>query len=79
VALSSDFNHFGEIENRKPVIDMGEAYIMYVALTRARDKLILSPACVKAIRLRKTGGRAGKPPHLSASMTATLRRSIEKL
>ena len=40
--MSSDFNQFVELENRKPVIDMEEAYIMPVALTRAREKLILS-------------------------------------
>ena len=48
-AESSDFNQFVELENGNPVIDMEEAYIMYVALTRAREKLILSPACVEAI------------------------------
>jgi superfamily I DNA/RNA helicase len=42
--MSSDFNQFVELENGKPVIDMEEAYIMYVALTRAQEKLILSPA-----------------------------------
>ena len=47
--MSSDFNQFVELENGKPVIDMEEAYVMYVALTRAREKLILSPACVRAI------------------------------
>ena len=40
--MSSDFNQFVELENGKPVIDMEEAYIMHVALTRAREKLILS-------------------------------------
>jgi ATP-dependent exoDNAse (exonuclease V) beta subunit len=47
--MSSDFNQFVELEKGKPVIDTEEAYIMYVALTRAREKLILSPACVEAI------------------------------
>ena len=35
VLMSSDFNRFVELEKGKPVIDMEEAYIMYVALTRA--------------------------------------------
>ena len=33
VLMSSDFNEFVELEKGKPVIDMEEAYIMYVALT----------------------------------------------
>src|ERR1700722_5139636 len=49
VLVSSDFNQFVELEKGNPVIDVEEAYIMYVALTRAREKLVLSPACVKAI------------------------------
>ena len=49
VLISSDFNQFVKLENGKPVINMEEAYVMYVALTRAREKLILSPACVKVI------------------------------
>jgi ATP-dependent exoDNAse (exonuclease V) beta subunit len=49
VLMSSDFNEFVELEKGKPVIDMEEAYIMYVALTRAREKLVLSPACVETI------------------------------
>jgi hypothetical protein len=49
VLMSSDFNQFVELENGKPVIDMEEAYIMYVALTRAREKLVLSPKCVATI------------------------------
>jgi superfamily I DNA/RNA helicase len=43
VLMSSDFNQFVELERGHPVIDLEEAYIMYVALTRARKKLILSP------------------------------------
>ena len=31
VLMSSDFNQFVELEKGKPVIDMEEAYIMYVA------------------------------------------------
>ena len=49
VLMSSDFNQFVELEKGNPIIDMEEAYIMYVALTRAREKLILCPACVEAI------------------------------
>ena len=49
VLMSSDFNQFVELDKGKPVIDMEEAYIMYVALTRAREKLVLSPKCVEAI------------------------------
>ena len=49
VLMSSYFNQFVELEKGKPGIDMEEAYIIYVALTRAREKLILSPACVEAI------------------------------
>ena len=49
VLMSSDFNQFVKLEKGNPVIDTEEAYIMYVALTRAREKLILSPACVEAI------------------------------
>ncbi|MGA9315215.1 MAG: 3'-5' exonuclease, partial [Solirubrobacteraceae bacterium] len=37
VLMSSDFNQFVELENGNPVIDMEEAYIMYVGLTRARE------------------------------------------
>jgi hypothetical protein len=49
VQMSSDFSQFVEPEEGHPVIDLEEAYIMYVALTRAREKLILSPECVEAI------------------------------
>ena len=45
VSMSSDFNQFVKLEGGKPVTDLEEAYIMYVALTRARRKLLLSPAC----------------------------------
>jgi superfamily I DNA/RNA helicase len=41
VLMSSDFNQFVELEKGKPVIDTEEAYIMYVALTRAREKAYL--------------------------------------
>src|ERR1700719_132668 len=49
VLMSSDFNRFVELEKGKPVIDMEEAYIMYVALTRARKKLFISTACAELI------------------------------
>jgi superfamily I DNA/RNA helicase len=45
--MSSDSNQFVKLEGGKPVADPEGAYIMYVALTRARKKLFLSPA-VKA-------------------------------
>jgi len=61
VLMSSDFNQFVELEKGKPVIDMEEAYIMYVALTRAREKLILSPACVEAISA-SAATKAGSVP-----------------
>jgi superfamily I DNA/RNA helicase len=61
VLMSSDFNQFVELQKGKPVIDMEEAYIMYVALTRAREKLILSPACVEAISA-SAATKAGSAP-----------------
>ncbi len=76
--MSSDFNQFIELENGKPVIDMEEAYIMYVALTRAREKLILSPACVEAISASAAtkAGRAKKQDSRGAENTVELRRSL---
>jgi ATP-dependent exoDNAse (exonuclease V) beta subunit len=75
--MSSDFNQFVELENGKPVIDMEEAYIMYVALTRAREKLILSPACVEAISASAAtkAGRAKKQDSRGAEDTVELHRS----
>ena len=75
-AESSDFNQFVELENGNPVIDMEEAYIMYVALTRAREKLILSPACVEAISASAAtkAGRAKKQDSRGAEDTVELRR-----
>jgi len=77
VLLSSDFNQFVELEHAKPVIDMEEAYIMYVALTRAREKLILSPGCVEAISASAAtkAGRARKQDSSGAENTVELRRS----
>jgi superfamily I DNA/RNA helicase len=61
VLMPSDFNQFVELEKGKPVTDMEEAYIMFVALTRAREKLILSPACVEAIAA-SAATKAGRVP-----------------
>ena len=58
VLMSSDFNRFVELAGGKPVIDLEEAYIMYVALTRARKKLFISTACaelISAAAAAKTG------------------------
>jgi len=49
VLMSSEFNQFVKLEGDKPVTDLEEAYIMYVALTRAHKKLLLSPACAEII------------------------------
>jgi superfamily I DNA/RNA helicase len=49
VSMSSDFNQFVKLEGGKSVIDLEEAYIMYVALTRAREKLLISPAAAEVI------------------------------
>jgi ATP-dependent exoDNAse (exonuclease V) beta subunit len=49
---------------------------MYVALTRAREKLILSPACVEAISASAAtkAGRAKKQDSRGAEDTVELRR-----
>ena len=75
--MSLDFNQFVELENGKPVIDMEEAYITYVALTRAREKLILSLACVEAISASAAtkAGRAKNQASRDAEDTVELRRS----
>ena len=74
--MSSDFNQIVELENGKPVIDMEEAYIMHVALTRARENLILSPACVETISASAAtkAGRANKQDSRGAEDTVELRR-----
>jgi len=59
VSMSSDFNQFVELEQGKPVIDLEEAYIVYVAVTRARKKLVLSPACVEIISA-STAAKTGR-------------------
>jgi superfamily I DNA/RNA helicase len=77
VLMSSDFNQFVELDKGKPIIDMEEAYIMYVALTRAREKLILSPACVEAISA-SAATKAGSAPtqdSRSAKSAVQLRRA----
>src|SRR5580700_9846116 len=77
VLMSSDFNQFVELEKGKPVIDMEEAYITYVALTRAREKLILSPAWAEAISASAAtkAGRARKQDSRGAENTVELGRS----
>jgi superfamily I DNA/RNA helicase len=77
VLTSSDFNQFVGLEKGNPVIDMEEAYSMYVGLTRAREKLILSPACVEAISASAAtkAGRAGKRDSRGAENTVELRRA----
>ena len=76
VLVASDFNQFVELKKGNPVIDMEEAYIMYVALTRAREKLGLSPACVKAISASAVtkAGRAPAQDSRGAKNTVQLRR-----
>jgi hypothetical protein len=59
--LCRRINQFVELEKGKPIIDMEEAYIMYVALTRAREKLLISPACVEAIAA-SAARKAGSDP-----------------
>jgi superfamily I DNA/RNA helicase len=49
IDVATDFNRFVKLEGHKPVVDLEEAYIMYVALTRARKKLLLSTACAEII------------------------------
>ena len=70
--MSSDFNQLVELENGNPE----EAYIMYVALTRARENLILSPACVETISASAAtkAGRAKKQDSRGAEDTVELRR-----
>jgi len=77
VLMSSDFNQFVELEKGKPIIDMEEACIMYVALTRAQEKLLLSPACLEAIAA-SAATKAGCVPSQDsrgAKSTVQLRRA----
>jgi UvrD-like helicase family protein len=76
VSMSPDFNQFVELEHGTPVIDLEEAYVMYVAVTRGRKKLLLSPACAeiisasaaaKAGRARQASNDAERPAELHGS------------
>ena len=72
VSMSSDFNQFVKLEGGKPVTDLEEAYIMYVALTRARRKLLLSPACAEVISASaaaKTGNKRRRSSSEAESST----------
>jgi len=77
VLMSSDFNQFVELEGDRPVIDLEEAYIMYVAVTRARKKLLLSPACAEIISASATAkaGRSRGQASSGAENPAELHRS----
>jgi superfamily I DNA/RNA helicase len=74
VSMSSDFNQFVRLEHDQPVIDLEEAYIMYVAVTRARKKLLLSPACAEIIsasaasKARRTRQQASTDAESSAEV-----------
>jgi len=77
VLESSDFNQFVSMEGGKPVTDLEEAYIMYVALTRARRKLYLSPACAKIFSTSEAAkaGRFRQQASSDAESSAELHRS----
>jgi superfamily I DNA/RNA helicase len=77
VLMSSDFNQFVNLEGDKPVIDLEEAYIMYVAVTRARKKLLLSPACAEIISasVAAKAGRTRQRASSGAENPAELHRS----
>jgi superfamily I DNA/RNA helicase len=74
VSMSSDFNQFVRLEHDQPVIDLEEAYIMYVAVTRARKKLLISPACAEIIsasaasKARRTRQQASTDAERSAEV-----------
>jgi hypothetical protein len=85
VFVSSDFNQFVELEHGQPVIDLEEAYVMYVAVTRARKKLLLFPACVEIIsasaaamagRARQASNDAERPTELHGSRSHRSRPRI---
>ena len=79
VLLSSDFNQFVKLEGGKPVIDLAEAYIMYVALTRASRKLLLSPSCAEIIAASaaaKAGRARRQEPHDSRASARPGSRAI---
>jgi ATP-dependent exoDNAse (exonuclease V) beta subunit len=75
--VSSDFNQFVSMEDGKPVVDLEEAYIMYVALTRARKKLLLSTACAKIFSASATAkaGRVRQQASSDAESSAESHRS----
>jgi superfamily I DNA/RNA helicase len=77
VLVSSDFNQFVSMEDGKPVVDLEEAYIMYVALTRARKKLLLSTACAKIFSASATtkAGRVRQQASSDAESSAESHRS----
>jgi superfamily I DNA/RNA helicase len=66
VLMSSDFNQLVQMEHDKPVIDLEEAYIMYVAVTRARKKLLISPACAEIISA-SVASKAGRTRQRASS------------
>jgi superfamily I DNA/RNA helicase len=76
VLMSSDFNRLVKLEGHKPVVDLEEAYIMYVALTRARKKLLLSSACAELISASAAAkaGRARRQESSPAGSSAQRRR-----
>ena len=76
--MSSDFNRFVELEGDKPVIDLEGAYIMYVAVTRARKKLLLSPACAEIISASAAAkaGRTRQQASSDAESSAELHRNF---
>jgi superfamily I DNA/RNA helicase len=78
VLMSSDFNRFVELEGDKPVIDLEGAYIMYVAVTRARKKLLLSPACAEIISASAAAkaGRTRQQASSDAESSAELHRNF---
>jgi superfamily I DNA/RNA helicase len=70
VFLSDDFNQFVEREHGKPLLNPEEAYVVYVALTRARDQLVIHPACVDAIEASE-GAKVGIcRDHVSPSVSS---------
>jgi superfamily I DNA/RNA helicase len=77
VLMSSDFNQFVSMEGHKSVVDLEEAYIMYVALTRARKKLLLSPACAKIFSASAAAkaGRTRRQASSDAESSAELHQS----
>jgi superfamily I DNA/RNA helicase len=77
VLMSSDLNQFVNLQGGQPVIELEEAYIMYVALTRARRKLVLSPFCAEIISASAAAkkGRTRRQKPSEAESSAELHRS----